>query len=231
MDDEEQHDDSTTDTATQQTESAPAIDPAEVERLREEVQKVNAKNRELLEARAKAKKEAEQAALDAAKKSGDLESLEKSWQKKIETTEQELRAEIQQYEQMLASITSGAEARRLAADLALPGHADLLMPHIAGRLKTEIRDGKPTVRVLDRDGTPSAMTVDDLRKEIMGTELFAPILAGSKANGAGGTGRSDGGKPKLKAFNEYTSSELVELKRADPDTYIRIRDEYYNRNN
>ena len=231
MADEEQHDDSTTDTATQQTESAPAIDPAEVERLREEVQKVNAKNRELLEARAKAKKEAEQAALDAAKKSGDLESLEKSWQKKIETTEQELRAEIQQYEQMLASITSGAEARRLAADLALPGHADLLMPHIAGRLKTEIRDGKPTVRVLDRDGTPSAMTVDDLRKEIMGTELFAPILAGSKANGAGGTGRSDGGKPKLKAFNEYTSSELVELKRADPDTYIRIRDEYYNRNN
>ena len=132
---------------------------------------------------------------------------------------------------MLASITSGAEARRLAADLALPGHADLLMPHIAGRLKTEIRDGKPTVRVLDRDGTPSAMTVDDLRQEIMGTEIFAPILAGSKANGAGGTGRSDGGKPKLKAFNEYTSSELVELKRADPDTYIRIRDEYYNRNN
>ena len=229
--DEETKDAATGDTDTQQTESAPAIDPAEVERLREEVQKVNAKNRELLEARAKAKKEAEQAALDAAKKSGDLESLEKSWQKKIETTEQELRAEIQQYEQMLASITSGAEARRLAADLALPGHADLLMPHIAGRLKTEIRDGKPTVRVLDRDGTPSAMTVDDLRKEIMGTELFAPILAGSKANGAGGTGRSDGGKPKLKAFNEYTSSELVELKRADPDTYIRIRDEYYNRNN
>jgi len=219
------------DSTTQKTESAPGIDPAEVERLREEVQKVNAKNRELLEARAKAKKEAEQAALDAAKKSGDLESLEKSWQKKIETTEHELRAEIQQYEQMLASITSGAEARRLAADLALPGHADLLMPHIAGRLKTEIRDGKPTVRVLDRDGTPSAMTVDDLRKEIMGTELFAPILAGSKANGAGGTGRSDGGKPKIKAFNEYSSSELVELKRADPDTYIRIRDEYYNRNN
>ena len=231
MADEEQHDDSTTDTATQQTESAPAIDPAEVERLREEVQKVNAKNRELLEARAKAKKEAEQAALDAAKKSGDLESLEKSWQKKIETTEQELRTEIQQYQQMLSSITSGAEARRLASDLALPGHADLLMPHIAGRLTTEIRDGKPTVRVLDRDGTPSAMTIEDLRKEIAGTELFAPILAGSKANGAGTAGRSDGGKPKLKAFNEYTSSELVELKRADPDTYIRLRDEFYNRNN
>ena len=229
--DDETKDGVADDSTTQKTESAPGIDPAEVERLREEVQKVNAKNRELLEARAKAKKEAEQAALDAAKKSGDLESLEKSWQKKIETTEQELRAEIQQYEQMLASITSGAEARRLAADLALPGHADLLMPHIAGRLKTEIRDGKPTVRVLDRDGTPSAMTVDDLRKEIMGTELFAPILAGSKANGAGGTGRSDGGKPKIKAFNEYSSSELVELKRADPDTYIRIRDEYYNRNN
>ena len=229
--DDETKDGVADDSTTQKTESAPGIDPAAFAAMQESIAKLEAKNRELLEEKARTKKEAEQAALEAAKKSGDLESLEKSWQKKVETTEQELRTEIKQYEQMLASITSGAEARRLAADLALPGHADLLMPHIAGRLKTEIRDGKPTVRVLDRDGTPSAMTVDDLRKEIMGTELFAPILAGSKANGAGGTGRSDGGKPKLKAFNEYTSSELVELKRADPDTYIRIRDEYYNRNN
>ena len=229
--DEETKDAATGDTDTQATESAPAIDPAAFAAMQESIAKLEAKNRELLEEKARTKREAEQAALEAAKKSGDLESLEKSWQKKVETTEQELRSEIKAYESMLASVTSGAEARRLAADLALPGHADLLMPHIAGRLTTEIRDGKPTVRVLDRDGTPSAMTIEDLRKEIAGTELFAPILAGSKANGAGTAGRSDGGKPKLKAFNEYTSSELVELKRADPDTYIRLRDEFYNRNN
>jgi len=129
----------------------------------------------------------------------------------------------------MTDITSGSEARKLAADLALPGHADLLLPHIKGRLKTEVRDGKPVVKVLDAEGNPSAMSIDDLRKEIKANDLFAPILSGSKANGAGGAGKSDGGRVERKGWGEMTDEERVALRKEDPATYKEVVDEFYNR--
>jgi hypothetical protein len=198
----------------------PPINPAEIEALKDSVAKLEAKNRELLEARAKAKAEAEQAALEAAKKSGDIEALEKSWSQKLDSVTEEQKSRIRELEMMMTRVTSGSEARKLAADLALPGHSDLLLPHIERRLTTEIKDGRPVVRVLDADGRPSAMSVDDLRREIAGTSLFAPILAGSRANGAGGAAHSGGvGERK---FSEYTSAELVALHRSDPQAYDRV---------
>ena len=219
----------TTEPAADPAPTQPTVDVAEIEAMKESIAKLERKNQELLEEKSKTKQEAEKAAMEAAKKSGDMESLEKSWQQKMEATETELRNEIKAYESMMESITSGAEARKLASDLALPGHSDLLLPHIEKRLKTEFRDGKPQVRVLDKDGKVSAMTVDDLRAEITGTEVFAPILAGSRANGAGQAGKSDGGKVADKKFTDYNDQELVQLLRENPDEYKRIRDEHYGR--
>lgn len=210
-------------------EATPGVTPEELEALKESIAKLEAKNRELAEEKAKAKQAAEQAAMERAKKDGDLEALEKSWAEKVKATEAELSGKLQQYEQMMTDITSGSEARKLAADLALPGHADLLLPHIKGRLKTEVRDGKPVVKVLDAEGNPSALTVDDLRKEIKANELFAPILSGSKANGAGGAGKSDGGQVKRKGWGEMTDDERVALRKEDPATYKEVVDEFYNR--
>lgn len=210
-------------------EPTPGVTPEELEALRESIAKLEAKNRELAEEKSKAKQAAEQAAMERAKKDGDLEALEKSWAEKVKATEAELSGKLQQYEQMMTEITSGSEARKLAADLALPGHADLLLPHIKGRLKTEVREGKPVVKVLDAEGNPSAMTIDDLRKEIKGNELFAPILSGSKANGAGGAGKSDGGRVERKGWGEMTDAERVELRKEDPAAYQQVVDEFYNR--
>ena len=206
--------------STETKAEVPAVDPAEIEALKESVAKLEAKNRELLEARAKAKQEAEQAALEAAKKSGDIEALEKSWSQKLESATSEQMARVRELEAMMTRVTSGAEARKLAADLALPGHSDLLLPHIERRLTTEIKDGRPVVRVLDSEGRPSAMSVDELRKEIAGTALFAPILAGSRAGGAGGSAHAGG--PAVKKYSDYTSGELVALRRADPEAYERV---------
>jgi hypothetical protein len=213
------------DTEVQTPEPKPSIDPQEFELLRESVGKLEAKNRELLEEKAKAKQAAEQAALETAKKSGDLEALETSWRQKLESTQGDAQQRIRDLEQMITRITSGAEARKLAADLALPGHSDLLLPHIERRLSTEVRDGKPEIRVLDKDGKPTAMSLDDLRKEIETTPVFAPILSGSRANGAGVPGNGSG--KATKKFAEYSSSELVALRRENPAEYDRIKSQHY----
>lgn len=221
--------DSTTETTTEDTKpETPAIDPSDFARLQESVAKLEAKNRELLEEKAKAKKDAEQAAVEAAKKAGDIEALENSWREKLETSQSELKQQLISYQSMVSQITSGAEARKLASDLALPGHTELLLPHIQSRLTTEIHDGQPRVRVLDAAGNPSALSVDDLRKEIATNPLFAPILAGSRASGGGQTGQSSGGTSR-KPFDQMTDSEKVELRKADPQEYKRVVDSFYGR--
>lgn len=226
MNDEVQQTEAETETQTTETAS---VTQEEMQALKESIAKLEAKNRELAEEKAKAKQAAEQATMERAKKDGDLEALEKSWAEKVKATEAELSSKLQEYEQMMTDITSGSEARKLASDLALPGHADLLLPHIKGRLKTEVRDGKPVVKVLDAEGNPSAMTIDDLRKEIKANELFAPILSGSRANGAGGAGKSDGGRIERKGWDEMTDDERVALRKEDPATYKEVVDEFYNR--
>lgn len=226
MNDEVQQTEAETETETTQN---AGVTQEEMQALKESIAKLEAKNRELAEEKAKAKQAAEQATMERAKKDGDFESLEKSWAEKVKATEAELSGKLKEYEQMMTDITSGSEARKLASDLALPGHADLLLPHIKGRLKTEVRDGKPVVKVLDAEGNPSAMSIDDLRKEIKANELFAPILSGSRSNGAGGAGKSDGGKVERKGWGDMNDEERVALRREDPATYKEVVDEFYNR--
>jgi DNA repair exonuclease SbcCD ATPase subunit len=55
-----------------------------------------------------------------------------------------------------------------------------------------------------------------------------PFLVDAPGASGGGAGGSGTGGGATKKFNEYTGAELVELKRKDPDTYQRIRDDYYN---
>lgn len=205
----------------------PSIDPEQFRQLQESVSKLEAKNRELLEEKAKARKEAEKAAMEAAKRSGDIESLEKSWAEKLTNREKELMAELESHQKMIHQVTVVASAKSIAAEIALPGSADVIMPHVQNRLQVDIRNGLPTVRVLDRDGKASAMTIDDLKKEFMNTPAFAPILVGSKASGSGSVQGGSGKGASNKKFDEYTSGELSALLKSDPAEYQRIKEEYY----
>lgn len=177
--------------------AAPTIKPEDFEALRSSVEKLEAKNRELLEEKKRAKQEAEQAALEAAKKVGDVEALEKSWKEKVQSIQQDFTGRLSQYEQMVSAMTAGAEAMKAASELALPGSADVLLPHIQRRLSTEIKDGKAVVRVLDAEGKPSAMSVADLKKEIIGNPAFAPLLVGSRASGGGNVGPGNGSQKQV----------------------------------
>lgn len=159
---------------------------------REDRKAAKSKLKELEDEKERMEQEAEEAKRKAAEKNGDVESLNKSWQEKIDKIEKEKQDKIAELEGTLTQLTSGQTATKMASEIAVQGSADVLLPHIEKRLKTEYKDGKPSTVVLDKDGNPSAMTIDELKEEFKSNSAFAPLIVGTKANGAGGHGGKGG---------------------------------------
>lgn len=170
----------------------------------EDVSGLKAKVDELLgekKAAEKKAREAEEAARlereELARKSGNVEELERSWIEKFNRREAELNGMLEQERGTLGGqirdLTVGRTATDLASALAVQGSAKALLPHIERRLSVEQRDGKPVVVVLDAQGKLSAATLDELKAEIANDAAFAPLIAGSKASGGGAAGAGGGG--------------------------------------
>tara|TARA_R110000851_G_scaffold21900_5_gene65249 strand:- start:1724 stop:2440 length:717 start_codon:yes stop_codon:yes gene_type:complete len=158
-----------------------------------------------------AAEEADAARLEAAKKGNDTEALDKSWQEKFNAREVELKKELDELSGTLVKLTSGQTATKIAAEIAVQGSADVLLPHLERRLRTEFREGSPVTVVLDRDGKPSAMSVDELKAEFQNSAAFAPLIVGTKANGAGRTG---GNESSGAGVNEVSRSEFDRMNQA-----------------
>ena len=173
---------------------------AENERLKEHHEKLLGETKTAKQERQEAAKrlkelEDQLASLDDDKhrKAGDVEALEKSWQEKLSKRESELKGEVEQHQAWLIEQRVTGVASSLAADIAVQGSAKALQPHLTSRLSMEIRDGKPTTVVLDAEGKPSAMTVEELKAEFASDPAFAPLIVASKASGGGAGGGHKGG--------------------------------------
>lgn len=173
----------------------PAVSLEEFSALKEELERFKAKHQEAEKHRKQAEKAAQEAAEKVAKESGNIEALEKSWADKLKAREAELSQQLESSQTWINELTVGQTATSLAAELAVQGSAKALLPHIRSRLKTEVRDGKPTVVVLDAEGKPSAATIDDLKSEFMNDPAFGPLIVGSKASGPGRPNGSGGSAP------------------------------------
>lgn len=186
------------------------IDPKEFETIKAELERFKIKHQESEKHLKEKEKLAREAAEEAAKKAGDIQALEKSWQEKLAAEVASRDSALSAYQQTISSMTVGASARTLAAELALPGSAEVLLPHIERRLKVEMGDGQALIRVLDKAGKPSAMSLDDLKKEIANEKAFAPLLVGSMASGSGDVGKKGEAKGKSisrEAFDRMTDKE------------------------
>ena len=196
--------------------TTPTIDPAEFAALKASVEKLTANNQALLREKAEAAKAAKEAADaaqaakdEAAKKAGNVDALEKSWQAKLDASEKAFTEKLAKAQGSIKDLTAGATARKLAAELALPGFSDGLMPHINDRLSVEFGDDGPVTRVLDKNGKPSAMSIDEFKAEIKGTPYLASMIVGSQANGA-----KKPGKPG--------STQVQTIPRADFDALSQV---------
>ena len=188
------------------------------------IEALKAKNEELLgetkaaKQKAREREEAAQkAAEEAAAKSGDVEALTESWKAKLTKREAELLAEVEKRDARLMDLTVNATASNIANELAVQGSAGVLAKLVRERLKYE--DGKVTV--LDAEGKPSALTVDELKKEVADDPALAPLIVGSRATGGGAAGARGGGAAK--SWNEMSGMERVELRRTNPAEHARLK--------
>jgi len=142
----------------------------------------------------------------------NVERLEKSWHDKLTRRETELTTKIAELDGGLKGVLIDKEAARIAGEIAKDAISiPLFLPHIIPRLTVETVDGKPRTRVLDLEGKPSALTLDDLKKEISAAPMFASLILGSKATGGGAEGgHAGGGAPAKKIdLTKATPAEKV----------------------
>jgi FtsZ-binding cell division protein ZapB len=182
-------------------------------------------NSTLLEEKLVAKTAAQAATDDAAKKSGDIETLEASWGNKLTAAVGEKQSEIDTRNSIIAKMTSGAAATAIANEIALDGCVDAVLPHIKLRLTTEIVNGVAELKILDASGKISALTLDELKTEISNLKFLAPVIKGSNANGNGNPGSGEGGT-NTKKFSELSGAELKVIRDNDVEEYNRLKKEY-----
>ena len=164
-----------------------------------------------------AQAEKDRLAEEAARKTGDIATLEASWQAKFQEREAQLLAESKSHQDKVLKLTVGSEAQKLAQKLAVQGSSDVLLPHIKHRLYLK-EDG--SVGVLDSQGGLSAATIEDLEKEFRTNAAFKPLLAADCGSGGGATGGFGGGAVKKR--EDYTEQEMREMLDREPAKFKQI---------
>lgn len=157
-----------------------------------------------------AERKRQEAADEAARKAGDVQALEASWQKKLDDVINANKAELESRDSFINQTLVDAKAHELATTLGGKSAA-VLMPHIKPRLTVEKgQDGKYSTRILDADGKPSALTIEDLGKEFRSNEAFAGIITTPTNNGlGGGLGNDHQGTPIDKGLTLGTGGAMM----------------------
>lgn len=152
-----------------------------------------------------------------ARKKGDIETLEKAWQGKLDSQKNEYESKLSQRESFIKSNLVDSVAERLAAKISTS--PALLMPHIKGRLVADLDGDKPVTKVLDANGKVSDMTLEALETEFVGNKDYAAIIKGNNASGGGASkkGASGGGA----TFNtDKGNDDLTKLNPREMVAYI-----------
>lgn len=151
---------------------------------------------------------------EQAKKNGDIAALEKSWKEKADKEREPLVAENNKLRaaavKSLVDGTAGIIAQEIATVPSLMARA------IKDRLTVDFEGDEPTLRVLGADGKPSALTIEDLKKEFVANKDYSAIIVGSKASGSSAAAqKSDSsafldanGKKRL--FTDLSEAEQIQ---------------------
>lgn len=116
-----------------------------------------------------------------AKKKGDIDALENSWKDKNKKLKESKDAEISKLKGHLSNILVDKEAESLAKDIS--SHPKLLLPYLKQRLQADLDGDVPATRILDADGKPSALSLNELKDEFRANPDFSAVITASKASG------------------------------------------------
>lgn len=170
---------------------------------------LKAKNEELLGETKKAKNakrqveaDAQTAANEQARASGDHEQLYKSSEAAHGKTKVELEGLIQQ----IAGEKQSNAAMQIAAELADGDNAIILSDYIAKRLR--FVDGG--IKVTDVEGNLTVSSLEDLSGEFKNNSRYSALLKGIQSSGGGATGGSNsGGAAKTMTRTNFDSLNAI----------------------
>lgn len=160
-------------------EEAPAVDyAAEVTQLKADMERILAKNNELLGEKKKVQATNKQLKAEdeaRAKKNGDFERLLES----AEAERNKAFEELNSYKQAAVKQNIDAKAFKLTNELkAIPESAELLAHFVAQELNN----------IADERGDVSETALDALKHQFMNDDKYKPLLQGNQSNGGGATG-------------------------------------------
>lgn len=201
---------------TEQNNENTNTDDTEVQTLKAEIERLRKHNETLLgekkaetEKRKAEKAEKDKQAEELARKKGDFETLEKSYQDKIVSLEQQI-SDIQA-ERNHDLIKS--QSVKIASQLSSNTHnQEILQMLIEKRLTAD--NGQ--VKVTDGNGNLTISTLDELVNEFKNGGKFDALIDGTRASGTGATGQNS------KSANDYTEAERVALAQNNPTLFNQL---------
>ena len=192
----------------------------ENERMKAKLDELLAETKKAKEAKRQAEEEAERERLEKAKGENDFKQLYES----AMSENQKLIAEIEGMKKQSIESRINSEAAKLASGLTKDtAKAEILAEKIRARLSF---DGEG-FKVLDESGALTVSPVESLVASVK--DRYAFLVDANGSTGGGASGASNGGAVKVgnKKFNEYTGSELSEIRKTDPQKYAQLKSEFY----
>ena len=149
---------------------------------------------------------------EAARQKGDWQALEDSYKAKLAERETEFANQADALRKQVYKLTVGEQAIKLAAEISKPHTQQIMSRFIEERLTL---DENNNVRVLDLQGKPSAMTIEDLKAEFKANSMFQDIVVINNSSGGGASGGGLGGGA-AKNPKDMTTQERADWATRDP---------------
>lgn len=154
---------------------------------------------------------------DDARKKGDIATLEKAWQKKMEDQKTDFESKLNK----LSTHTQKQLVDNVAMQIAskISNSPTLILPHIKARLSADLEGDSPVTKVLDKDGKPSSMNIEELTAEFVANKDFSAIITASRASGGAGkpSNQNGGGAPN----QTNTTADLASMNPAQLADHIK----------
>lgn len=157
----------------------------------------------------------------------DVAKLSQQMREQLEEQDKANKAELARRDKLLCEQQLDLHADRIAGQFG--DSAAVLRAGIRNRLTAEFGENGVNVTVLDAEGRPSTMSVDDYGSSLLTDPQYKGLVPKTKASGGGaagsGTGKRTGGAkydPK-KGWDDYESTDLAAMRVDNPELYDQLK--------
>ena len=150
----------------------------------------------------------------------EIEKIRNDYNEKIKKIEQEREAEKVAAEQKAdADLIKETASTFANENFTIP---NLMVGPFSNRLTVETVDGKKVIRTKNADGSPSVLSLNELKREFLDNKDYSSIIKAETGSGGGATPPASGGGATQKSLSEMTATERAQLERNEPEKFAAL---------